>query len=276
MPATSEGQLAAIVSAVPSALIVEDLERRIVLTNAAFCALFRLPYTPERLVGLELRPLVLRSSDVLPDPVGFVAELDRTVRDGMPARMDELHLADGRILQRDYTPVLDAEGEVELHLWQYGDVTEALRMEEALRSSEAHLRAIFDHAPIGIFEMDADGGCVAVNRHWQALAGMTAEQAAGSGWLDAVHPADLRKVLDHWATDDRGELVQGEMRLRTPAGKVSWVLASAVRLRDPDGQIAGHVGTALDITDRKRAEDALRASDARSAATIAAAFDGIV
>jgi PAS domain S-box-containing protein len=113
------------------------------------------------------------------------------------------------------------------------------------------------HAPVGIFETDAEGNCTFVNEKWCTLAGMPAEAARGRGWVDAVHPADRQKVFDEWyAAAGAGREFSGEYRFRTPDGRTSWLKGSARALRRDDGQISGYIGTVTDITDHMLSQQA--------------------
>src|SRR5439155_24643337 len=58
--------------------------------------------------------------------------------------------------------------------------------------------AILDALPVGIFEIDANGQCVFVNRQWQLYAGMSAEAAVGSGLMEAFHSSDRVRVVEEW------------------------------------------------------------------------------
>jgi len=131
------------------------------------------------------------------------------------------------------------------------------RLEAQLRDSDQRFQVLSEHAPVGIFETDAEGNCTFVNEKWCSLAGMPAEAARGRGWVDAVHPADRQKVFDEWyAAAETGREFAGEYRFRTPDGRTSWLKGSARALRRDDGQINGYIGTVTDITDHIMSEQA--------------------
>jgi PAS domain S-box-containing protein len=139
-----------------------------------------------------------------------------------------------------------------------------------LESSEAIVRALAAHTPLGIFVSDADGGCVYVNERWCELTGLTPEQALGDGWAAAIHPDDAARALGEWATASRtGSDSIVEYRFLRPDGGVSWIQGFASAMRDDRGRVTGWVGSCLDLTIRKRAEEAA----AQSSARFQAAFD---
>lgn len=139
--------------------------------------------------------------------------------------------------------------------------TQAHADEQATRVSEARFRALATHVPVGIFETDRDGGCVFVNERWCALGGLSPEEASGAGWAKATHPEDRERVFTAWQAAAReGREFSLEYRFCTPEGKVTWLLGSAVALRDEAGQITGYFGTVTDISANKQMEEVLRQS----------------
>ena len=136
-------------------------------------------------------------------------------------------------------------------------------------SPSRHL-ALLELAPVGLFETDADGNCRFVNRRWCELAGMTPEQAWGTGWVQALHPEDRDRVSREWyEAATAGREFVSEYRFRTPAGRVTWLQGRAAAVRDEAGDLVGFVGTLADISDRKAAE----ADRDRRAAELQAIYD---
>ncbi|MEJ5222606.1 MAG: PAS domain S-box protein, partial [Tepidiforma sp.] len=138
-------------------------------------------------------------------------------------------------------------------------------MTDELRA-DAGLDALFalDLFPVGVFQTDLLGRCLRVNPRWCALAGRTAEDALGYGYLDAIHPDDRPRVIE--ATRQHIEAdrpLRIEYRIVRPNGEVRWVLAQATALHGPGGERTGYLGTVTDITGRIEAEQALRESEER-------------
>ncbi len=119
--------------------------------------------------------------------------------------------------------------------------------------------AAFRICPVGIFETDPDGTTIFVNDRWCELTGMTSEQALGDGWIAALHPEDLDRVVSIWraAVDEQKEYAIECRFVRSDRSEV-WVQGSAVPLRDGDGTLVGFVGSMTDITPRVHAEAAKR------------------
>jgi diguanylate cyclase (GGDEF)-like protein/PAS domain S-box-containing protein len=140
----------------------------------------------------------------------------------------------------------------------------------SLQSGLDIFEALAAHTPVGIFISSAEGGCVFVNERWCELTGLAPEEALGDGWVVALHPDDAPRVNREWAeaaAHGRDSVV--EYRFLRPDGGVSWIEGYAATLRDDAGRVIGWVGTCLDFTARKEADDAV----ARAAERFRAAFD---
>jgi PAS domain S-box-containing protein len=126
-----------------------------------------------------------------------------------------------------------------------------------LQGQEKKFREAVETMPALAFVALPDGHRTFVNRGWVEYTGMTVEQASGSGWQAAVHPDDLKKVIETWRTAAaKGEALQYEARLRRGAdGGYRWFQMRAAPLRDKRGKLVKWCGVATDIEDRKRAEE---------------------
>jgi PAS domain S-box-containing protein len=148
------------------------------------------------------------------------------------------------------------------------DVTARLRADAALRENETRYRDIADTAPALVWLSDASGHRTYLSKRWHEYT--DAEQGLGLGWLASVHPEDrqsVREALLHAA--ERREHFRCEYRLRRNDGTYRWILDTATP-RSADDRFLGHIGSALDITERRQGEDAFRAEDLRHRAQMAA------
>ena len=143
------------------------------------------------------------------------------------------------------------------------DVTERKRVEEALQKSERNLAAIINTIPTTAWTTRPDGYCDFLNQGWLDYTGMTAEQAQGWGWAEAIHPDDRKKLVQEWQSClASGTQVDTEARIRRSFdGSYRWFLIRANPLRDESGNIIRWYGTCTDIEDRKRGEEDLRAKE---------------
>jgi PAS domain S-box-containing protein len=140
---------------------------------------------------------------------------------------------------------------------------ELQRQNELLQRSERELREVIETIPSMAWSAAPDGSADFFNQRWLAYAGLTAGQAQGWGWTVAVHPDDLNALVDYWreimVSGQSGEV---EARLRRFDGVYRWFLFRATASLDDNGRVVKWYGTNTDIEERKRAEQALRRSEA--------------
>jgi PAS domain S-box-containing protein len=126
---------------------------------------------------------------------------------------------------------------------------------ERPNGSERLLRAIVDGIPTQIWFGRPDGTAEFMNQQWLDYTGLSADQALGWKWIDAVHPDDRPALLEHWQSLLRlGESGEIEARLRRADGEYRWFLLCASPLHDASGSVLRWCGRNTDIDDRKRAE----------------------
>ena len=132
------------------------------------------------------------------------------------------------------------------------------------RESETRFQLLMNYAPVLIWMSGPDKLCSYVNKQWLDFTGRSLEQELGNGWAEAVHPDDYHRCLDTYVRAfDAREPFRMEYRLRRHDGQYRWVLNEGVPRRTPTGAFVGYMGSAIDITERKEAEDSLRASEQR-------------
>jgi PAS domain S-box-containing protein len=142
----------------------------------------------------------------------------------------------------------------------------ARRLEDlyaTLQRSEDRLRLVIDTIPAHVWSARPDGSVDFINKRWLDSTGLPVESGLGWDWRSIVHPGDLAKYVDAWeAALADGKPMESEARLRRPDGEYRWWLIRNVPLRDERQNIVNWYGTAVDIEERHRAEDALRRSEA--------------
>jgi PAS domain S-box-containing protein len=132
------------------------------------------------------------------------------------------------------------------------------RADRAAREDEAPFATVADAAPVLIWTSGTDRRCTFFNKPWLDFTGRRLEQELGDGWIEGVHPDDVEACLTEYVKAfDAREPLELHYRLRRYDGEYRWIRDVGVPRYDKDGIFSGYVGSCVDMTDRKRAEDAL-------------------
>ena len=137
-------------------------------------------------------------------------------------------------------------------------IAEVRKAEAGLRESEERFRLVANTTPVLIWMSGTDKGCLYVNKSWVDFTGRDIDSEVGSGWTEGIHVQDLPKTMETYeqAFDTR-QSFQMEYRLRRYDGKYRWMVDIGVPRFNADGTFAGYIGSAIDVTERKLAEEAL-------------------
>ena len=167
----------------------------------------------------------------------------------------------GEVYWMDSTvvPFLDDEGKPYQYLAIRFEITPSKKAEESLRESEARFRMMADSSPLMLWVTDQNGQYTFVNQSWLEFRGHSLDKELTEGWTEGIHPRDLSHYLAvfnrAFSTRARFEL---EYRYRRADQEYRWLLNVGVPRYLPDGQFMGYVGSCLDITDRKQAQEILQ------------------
>jgi PAS domain S-box-containing protein len=125
-----------------------------------------------------------------------------------------------------------------------------------LQQSEDRLRLVIDTIPAHVWSTLPDGSVDFINRRWLETSGLAMEDTLASDLRSTVHPDDLARYVNEWRTARAtGQPMESEVRLRQADRKYRWCLTRNVPLRNEVGNIIKWYGTAIDIEDRKSAEE---------------------
>lgn len=154
------------------------------------------------------------------------------------------------------------------------DVTTQRRTEQELAKSESLFRSLANLSQIGIYRTDASGKGVYVNDSGCRILGALRAEVLGDGWASFLHPADRPAVMDGWAQAVAAHKpFAREFRFLRPDKQALWVFSQSQPEFGPHGEIVGHVGTFVDINERKNAE--IQAQDLAQRLKLATEAGGI-
>jgi PAS domain S-box-containing protein len=140
-------------------------------------------------------------------------------------------------------------------LWQRARKRKA---EAVLRESEERFRVLADTTPSLVWMCDAQGKITYLNEQRLAFTGPDPSAGYGDTWITYIHPDDVKNVLDTlWQALKDRQPFSKEYRLRRSDGTYRWMFDVASPRMNGDGSFAGFIGSAIDVTDQKLAQQAL-------------------
>lgn len=148
---------------------------------------------------------------------------------------------------------------------QVGQFIQRKRLDEAARESQERLELVILGSNDGVWDWDVRTNEVYLSPRWKGMLGYAADEIPNrfETWERLLHPEDreraMRTVRDYF--EGRSPAYELEHRLRHRDGSYRWILARGVALRDPQGHPVRMAGSHVDLTERKQAEEQLRATN---------------
>jgi len=237
-------------------MTVLDMNQNVIFGNSAARTIFELERDP---VGVDVREFLNKESKNLVDTV-ILPALEKT-----GSWQGELvgKLKDGREvpLSASCVVIYDEEGEPHAILATYRDITNRKQMEWAMRESERRYHRLVETAPDVIYTISWDGTFTSLNPAFEKITGWSREEWLNKPFAELVHPDDLAKAVETFQQTMRGETPPPyELRIRTKSG--DYLVGEFVsKPLIEKGEVIGELGIARDITERRRANEALKESE---------------
>jgi PAS domain S-box-containing protein len=269
----SEKEKSVILDAMSELVAYQDLEHTVLWTNRSAAAYVN--EKQEKLIGRKCYEIWVgreKECDICPAA--------KAIETGNMHR-DKITTQDGRIWIITGYPIKNETGEIAGVVVVTADMTKREQAEEELRNSRNMLQSVLDTIPSGVFWKDRDSIYRGANRTWLAWTGLkSSEEVIGKS--DYELPWSKKEEADSFREDDKRVMESGIAKYdiiepySRSNGIRAWAKTNKVPLRDKEGHIIGILGTSEDITERRRAESALRESESRYRAFFEKGSDGVV
>ncbi len=255
--AESEIRLRSLLDGAADGFFLLDERRRFVDVNQEACR--SLGYSRQELLGMTLEEV---APNVQTDE--FETKVWEELERGRKLTIESVHRRkDGSMFPVEVSTIMLEAGGKKLIQGFARDITERKRIENALRESESSFRSIYDTIDVGVARVSLDFHIERFNPAFCRMLGYREEELIGRRFTEITHPEILAENLEKQAALVRGENDHYEMEKRYihKDGSTVFAIMKASLVRDSAGAPAYTVGSALDITERKQAEEALRRSE---------------
>ena len=250
----SENRLSTLILNLDSGIILEDENRKIVLSNTKFCELFKLKAKPADLIGMDCVSAAEHNKLLFIDPEAFIQRMDAIDNAKKVVIGDELVMVDGTILERNYMPI-NISGKSKGFLWTFTDVTLKRTYRKRVEAQKQKYYNIIANMHLGLVEVNNDDEILMINQSFTEMSGYTEEELLGKKSRE-IYPIDDGSgvIEEEQEKRKKGESSSYELKAICKFGKTRHWLISGAPNYNLEGEIIGSIGIHLDITELKSLE----------------------
>ena len=247
----SENRLSSIIMNLDKAVLLEDENRKIVLTNQKFCDLFNIPVSPDLMIGQDCSNAAEQSKELFKKPEDFVNKLSEILQKKEKVLADELVMKNGTILERDFIPIV-SDIKYKGHLWTYKDVTLKKQYNKSLETLKEKYSNIIANMNLGLMEVNNQDEILMINHSFAKMSGYSEKELIGKkgievflDFVDAetLHKESLKRI--------KGKSNSYELKVKNKKGDIKHWLVSGASNYNLQGETIGSIGIHLDITPLK-------------------------
>jgi PAS domain S-box-containing protein len=234
----------AIFNASPDATIISNNQGKITMVN----------HQAEKLLGFKASELIGQSVECVVSGINNAIACDSAAYIAKKKDQTEIDV------EISCNTIKTSEGDFLARAMR--DVTQQKQIEAALILSEERFRQLANNATTMIWITDQNNDFSFINECWRSFTGVGANKLTHSEWLELIHPDDRETAFIGNAENSENDSAKSsEYRIRGANGDWFWILDKG-RINYQDNVFSGYIGSAIDITERKKAEVDLRVAAA--------------
>lgn len=250
----SENRLTSLIVNLQNGILLEDENRKVLLTNQRFCNMFDLKTSPDALKGLDCSNALAEYKKLFDDPEEHISRVNELLKHKKDALNEELFLIDGRVLERNYIPIYQ-DNMYKGHLWTYTDVTIQKKYKEGLKAQKEKYSSIITNMNLGVLENNLEDKIIFSNQSFCEMSGYSQEELLGKKAVDLfLTPKSTEQYYQRIAHREPNQPDSYELAIRNKEGKIRHWLISTAPNYSLKGNKIGSIGIHLDITQIKELE----------------------
>tara|TARA_B100000809_G_scaffold67935_1_gene65087 strand:- start:3446 stop:6283 length:2838 start_codon:yes stop_codon:yes gene_type:complete len=254
----SENRLSSLIENLDNAVLLENEKREIILTNAKFCELFKIPISPDLLKGEDCSTAANDSKILFKSPEEFISRVTSILEKKQQVLGDIIIMIDGTILERDFIPILKGN-QYKGHLWTYKDVTLKRTYNKSLEAQKQKYYNIIANMNLGLVEVNNNDKILMINQSFSEMSGYNEAELIGKE-AGKLLPIEVHSEIISRENNNRkrGESNSYEIKIDTKhKGVRDWLISGAPNYNNK-GQVIGSIGIHLDVTEARKNAELLR------------------
>ncbi|TXF85973.1 PAS domain S-box protein [Neolewinella aurantiaca] len=247
-----------------SGVLIENESREVLFTNDLFCSMFKMPATPDEMVGQDCSDSAMHCMNLFKDPERFVSRIETLLSEQKPVYNEMIETAEGEILERDYVPIF-IDDIYRGHFWKYTNITESVHDRESLLESEERNRLVMNSSLDAIVIADDRGKVTFWNPRAEQMFGWTQEEAMGKSMSQLFIPDHMKTAhnegMNRYLNTGVSHILNQELELTAvnKAGEEFPVELIVVTYQQNGKNY--FCGFMRDISSRKKSENLLKAQE---------------